>query len=167
MMRHQSLRPINRIKHVVDFSQTLTAGVNLTLNLVSANDDPVIGQTAQVLTGSTVNAIYLKVEVASNETDAGAIPNCYMFVAKNPGDNLTLPSPNTVGGNDNKKFIIHQEMVMLNNLAGGNPRVLFNGVIVIPRGYRRFGPADKLVLSLRSTAVNITSCVQCHYKEFR
>ncbi len=167
-MRHrQSLRPINRIKHVVDFSQTLTAGVNLTLNLVSANDDPVIGQTAQVLTGSTVNAIYLKVEVASNETDAGAIPNVYMFVAKNPGDNLTLPSPNTVGGNDNKKFIIHQEMVMLNNLAGGNPRVLFNGVIVIPRGYRRFGPADKLVLGIRSTAVNITSCVQCHYKEFR
>jgi len=152
---------------VVDFNQTLAAGTNLELNLISANDAPVLAQTAQVLTGSTVNAIYLKVEVASTETDVGAIPNVYMYVAKNPGDNLTLPSPNTVGSNDNKRFIIHQEMIMLNNLAGGNPRVMFNGVIVIPKGYRRFGPGDKLVIMFRSTAVNIASCLQCHFKEFR
>ncbi len=161
------MRPVNRIKHVVDSSATVTAGTQLNSLLIDAVDDPVLANTAQVQTGSTVNGIYLRVEIASNETDAGAIPNVYMTVGKNPGGNLTFPQGNAVGSNDNKRYIIHQEMIMMQNLAGGNPRTLFNGVIVIPKGYRRFGPDDQLVVTLLSTAVNFALCFQCHYKEFR
>ena len=32
-----------------------------------------------------------------------------MIVYKNPGGNLTAPAPNTIGSNDNKRFVIHQE----------------------------------------------------------
>ncbi len=168
-MRHRSnLRPIHRIKHVVDRNAVLTAGTQLNdTPFIDAVDAPVLGSTNQVETGSTVNGFYLKCEVVANETDAGAIPNVYMIITKNPGSNITIPQANAVGGNDNKRFVIHQEMVMLNNLAGGNPRVLFNGVIVIPRGYRRFAPDDSLTLSLLSTAVNIAFCYQVHFKEFR
>ncbi len=167
-MRHQmALRPIHRIKHVVDQSATITAGAQLNIELVTTVDAPVLANTAEVETGAKVNGIYLKIEVASNETDAGAIPNVYMIVWKNPGDNITAPSANNVGPNDNKRFVIHQEMILINNVAGGNPRILFNGVIVIPKGMRRFGPNDRLEVSLLSTAVNLTECLQCHYKEFR
>ena len=62
-----------------------------------------------------------------------------MLVFKNPGGNLTVPANNTVGSNDNKKYVIHQEMVMLEQSISGNPRTLFNGVIRIPRGYQRNG----------------------------
>ncbi len=165
--RSGALRPINRIKHVVDNSGTLTAATPVIIELVRAVDNPAVASTTQVAVGSKVNGIYLKVEVTPNETDAGAIPNAYMMVFKNPGDVLTLPVPNAVGASTIKKYSIHQEMVMLNNLAGGNPRVLFNGVIAIPKGYRRFGPSDELQLSIFSTAVNIAFCIQCHYKEFR
>ncbi len=159
--------PINRIKHVVDSSGTLTAGTPIVQSLAKSDDAPVLANTTECLTGSVVNGIYLHLEAVPNETDAGAIPNVYMMVMKNPGANLTFPSPNAVGADDNKRYVIHQEMIMLNNLAGGNPRSVFNGVIVIPKGYRRMGPGDALQISVFSTAVNIAFCYQAHYKEFR
>ncbi len=58
-------------------------------------------------------------------------------------------------------------MVMLQGTNAGNPRTIFNGVIVISRGYRRFGPNDELQLDLLSPGVNINFCFQAHYKEFR
>ncbi len=163
-----AMRPVNRIKHVVDSSATVTAGSQLVIPIADTVDAPVLANTSDVETGSTINGIYLKVEIASNEAqDVGAIPNVYMYVIKNPGNNLTLPIANAVGANDNKRFVIHQEMVMIDNKLGGNPRVLFNGVIAIPKGYRRFGPDDRLTLVILAPALNIAACMQCHYKEFR
>ncbi len=161
-----ALRPIHRIKHVVDGSNTLTAASQLDTPIIIAVDAPVLANPQEVETGSKVNGIYLKLEIAPNEAEAG-IPNVYMTVWKNPGDNISAPLANNVGTNDNKRFVIHQEMVMLNRVSGGNPRVLFNGVIVIPRGYRRFGPNDRLELSILAPLINVQECHQVHYKEFR
>ncbi len=163
-----AMRPINRIKHVVDTSATLAAAAQIDNVIVSAVDAPVLANTNQVVTGAKVNGIYLKVEVASNEDQVtGAIPNVYMIIWKNPGANLTAPAANGVGGSDNKRFVIHQEMIMIQNVVSSNPRVLFNGVIAIPKGYARFGPNDKLQLSILSPAIDISFCFQVHYKEFR
>ncbi len=164
-----ALRPINRIKHVVDSSQTIPTGTSFPIVLVSASDTPDLASTTEVLTGSTVNGIYLKVEVSSDEqTPGGVIPNVYMIVYKNPGDNISTIVPNTVGSSDNKRFVIHQEMIMLENTGiGGNPRVVFNGVIKIPKGYRRFAPNDKLYVVMLAPQVDINQCLQAHYKEFR
>ncbi len=167
MRYRRSLAVVHRIKHVVDKSATVTAATQLNQDIITTKDAPVLANVVEVETGAKVNGFYLKCEVASNETDAGAIPNVYMMVTKNPGGNITLPTANAVGASDNKRFVIHQEMIMLNNLAGGNPRTLFNGVIVIPKGYRRFGPNDVLTVSVFSTAVNFAFCLQAHYKEFR
>ncbi len=163
-----ALRPIHRIKHVVDSSATITAGTQLVNTLINTVDAPVLANVTEVETGSTVNGIYLKVEVASNEAqDVGAIPNVYMIIFKNPGGNLATIVANGVGGSDNKRFVIHQEMIMLDNKLGGNPRVLFNGVIAIPKGYRRFAPQDSLQMNILSPALNIALCFQAHFKEFR
>ncbi len=163
--RGNNLRPINRIKHVVDIQGGAGLGVQVLNNLVTTTDTPTLANVSGVETGSTVNAIYLKVEV--NATSSAALSNCYMMVVKNPGDNLIFPNANAVGGVDNKKYVIHQEMVMLQQVTNSNPRTLFNGVIVLPRGYRRFGPDDNLTLMIFSPGVNINFCIQCHYKEFR
>ncbi len=167
--RSMALRPIHRIKHVVDAQATTASGTQLLQNLVLASDTPNLANTVEVETGAKVNGIYLKIEVGSNEVaTAGLIPNVYMFVAKNPGGNITVPTANAVGASDNKRFIIHQEMIMIENSGkGGNPRILFNGVIAIPKGYRRFGPNDSLVVAIFSPSMDITNCLQCHYKEFR
>ncbi len=166
--RGMQLRPVNRIKHVVDNSATLAANTPLNTVLVNTTDTPALAVQNAVETASKVFGIYLKVEVASNETeDVGAIPNVYMFMAKNPGGNLTFPNANLVGINDNKKYVFHQEMLMIENSKGGNPRTLFNGVIKIPKGYQRNGPNDQIFIQVFSPAIDIVTCLQAHYKEFR
>ncbi len=162
------MRPVHRIKHVVDFSFTATVpGTQVNQVVINTKDAPVLANTSEVETGSKVNGIYLKVEVACLTTEATAISNIYMSIMKNPGGNIVVPTANAVGGNDNKRFVIHQEMVMLQNATLGNPRILFNGVIAIPKGYRRFGPNDQLYVSLISPTIDFMACIQCHYKEFR
>ncbi len=160
-----NLRPVNRIKHVVDLQGAVAAGAQVQNALITASDSPVLANTDEVQTGSTVNAIYLKVEVVA--TTSAALPNFYMMVYKNPGGNIPGFDPATVGANDNKRFVIHQEMLMLQKQSGSNPRTLFNGVIVIPKGYRRFAPNDVLELRFKAPGVAIDFCFQCHYKEFR
>ncbi len=166
--RGMALRPINRIKHVIDTSALVGKNVVFGVDLIHTVDAPVISVVNQCITGSKVNGIYLKVLIASNEaTVAAAIPNIYMTIQKNPGHNLGSVAPNNVGANDNKKFIIHQEMSMIENRISGNATVLFNGVIKIPRGYIRNGPDDRLELNILCPSIDITFCVQAHYKEFR
>jgi len=166
--RGLALRPVHRIKHVIDNSATIAANVQTAFPLIDAKDAPVLANTSEVETGAKVNGIYLKVLVASNEAQVtGAIPNVYLAVWKNPGGNLSVSNITNIGGNDNKRFVIHQEMSMIQNVVSGNPTVLFNGVIKIPKGYIRFGPNDKLELLVRSPAIDISVCLQAHYKEFR
>ena len=160
-----NLRPVHRIKHVVDSQQAFTAGTANNVTLIDTVDAPVLANVDEVETGSTVNGIYLKVEAYS--TSSAALGNFYMIVYKNPGGNIAAIAPNTVGQNDNKRFVIHQEMVMFQKSNASNPRTIFNGVIAIPRGYRRFAPNDQLLLRMLAPGVNGDLCAQCHYKEFR
>ncbi len=167
--RTMSMRPINRIKHVIDSSQAVAAATEGGFTLAGATDTPTLAVTTSVETGAKINGFYIRLEVASNEAhDAGAIPNFYMIIFKNVGGNLTAPAANAVGSNDNKRFVIHQEMTMIENKgAGGNPRTVFNGVVVIPKGYRRMGPNDTWQVLTLSPALNHVACIQAHYKEFR
>ncbi len=165
--RGLNLRPVNRIKHVRDEQGALVPGTQNVRTIIDTSDTPTLAQTQRVETGSKVHGVFLKVEATRTGTTSDVLPNVYMFVMKNPGGNLTAPQANTVGADDNKRFVIHQEMVMLQGFNAGNPRTLFSGVIVIPRGYSRFGPNDLLQLGLLSPGVNINWCYQAHFKEFR
>ncbi len=167
--RSMALRPINRIKHVVDLSATIAAAAVGANNIATATDTPTLGVLASVETGCKINGFYLRCEIASNEAiDLGVIPNVYMIFWKNPGGNLTRPLANATGANDNKRFVIHQEMSMIENKGqGSNARTLFNGVIVVPKGMRRMGPNDKWECLILCPALDTAQCIQCHYKEFR
>ncbi len=166
MFHRSSLRPINRIKHVVDVEGTATSTISIT-DLIKSTDAPLLANTNAVETGSTVNGIYLHVEVS--HTSGTGRPNIYLAIMKNPGNNLASPDPSAIGSNDNKRYIIHQEMIMMSGDAGnGLPRPIFNGVIKIPKGYRRNGPDDSLrMLLITKGSVQADFCAQCHYKEFR
>ncbi len=164
-----AMRPINRIKHVVDSSQTIGANVTGTFILATSTDTPTLGVTSSVETGSKINGFYFRLEMASNEAiDLGAIPNVYMYIAKNPAQEVALPTPNAVGANDAKRWVIHQEMSMIENKGqGSNARTLFNGVVVVPKGMRRMGPSDQWVVHTICPALDTAQCIQVHYKEFR
>jgi len=161
-----AIRPVHRIKHVVDQQLATALGVQSLVVLVNTVDAPVLGNTRDVETGSKINGIYLRVEVVNIGT-TGVLANAYLIVFKNPGGNLVFPNGNVIGGSDNKRYVIHQEMVMLQQIHDSNPRTLFNGVIVIPKGYRRQAPNDTIEIGLFSPGIDLNLCVQAHYKEFR
>jgi len=162
---NMALRPIHRIKHVVDIQNAAVAGTQVNESIIQSKDAPVLANTKECETGSKVNGIYLHVEVVA--TSSAALTNVYMMVIKNPGNNIIVPAANLVGASDNKRFVIHQEMVMMQEQTGSNPRTIFNGVIALPRGYRRNGPNDFLYVSLLSPGISINYCMQAHYKEYR
>ncbi len=141
------------------------AGVTQNVDIAVTVDAPVIANTTEVQTGCTINGVFYTVEV--NATSSAALANMYMIIFKNPSNHIAGIAPNLVGSDPEKKFVIHQEMVMMQQVTNSNPRTLFKGVVVIPRGYRRFGPSDKLQLQLLAPGVNTNFCVQAHYKEFR
>ncbi len=163
--RGNSIRPVHRIKHVVDQQLGLVLNVSQDFDLSLSKDAPVVSNNEEVESGCTINGFYLNVEAYA--TTAGALSNIYMYVAKNPGNAITLPPANAVGITATKKYVIHQEMKMLEQSVNGNPRTIFNGVIVVPKGYRRQSISDRMILRLFSPGVNCNVCFQCHYKEFR
>ncbi len=163
--RGLALRPVNRIKHVIDTQLSQVAGTATAATLAESKDSPVLANVQEVLTGSTIRGIFLVVEAYA--TSSAALSNFYLMIFKNPGGNLTFPNPNVIGSNDNKKYVIHQEMVMFQKVTPSNPRTIFKGVIVIPRHLQRMAPGDFLSLKVFSPGINSDVCFQCHYKEFR
>ncbi len=162
-----ALRPINRIKHIIDAEGGLVAGTASVVPLIKEDANPTTGGVTLVVTGAKVHGIYLHVEVS--HTSGVGRPNVYLAVIKNPGGIIiTYSNISSMGDSSHKKFVIHQEMIMMSGDAGnGLPRPLFNGVIKIPKHMQRFAPDDKLDLVILSPTVAADFCMQCHYKEFK
>ncbi len=165
------IRPVQSLKHIVDVPTSVVLAVRTTIPVIEAVDAPILAGVTQVQQGSTVSAIYLRIELLATNAFSG-VPRIYMSVFKNPGNNLTSPDPNASGSNDAKRYIIHQEMVGVGNGADtAFPRTMFVGVIKIPPRLKRFGYNDRLTVLLQNGAGETTGitniCVQCIYKEFR
>ena len=170
------LRPVKSLKHIVDTQGALIAAAQSVTDVINTVTSPDLATANQVAEGSTINAIYLRVEVAS-VVAAGGVDNIYMIVFKSPGNNITPPGNlDSVGISDKKRFVLHQEMLMTgqngsNPGAANIPRTLFKGVVVLPRTFKRFGYDDKLQVILQHRAGEATQrtdfCIECIYKEFR
>ncbi len=165
------LRPVHSIKHVVDVASAAVNELITNIQLIQAVDAPTLANVQQVETGSTVNAIYIRIEVLGTVPFV-TIPRVYMCIFKNPGGNLPIINPNSTGDSDDKKWVIHQEMTMVGNVgASPFPRTMFQGVIRIPPKLKRFGINDTLVCLFSheagTTSGTTNVCVQCIYKEFR
>ncbi len=170
--RGLSLRPVHSVKNVVDIATTVILAVENLLPVVETVDAPTLGNPTQIETGATVKAIYLRVEAVATNQHSG-VPRLYMGVYKNPSTQLGFPAVNSIGNDERKRFIFHQEMTMLAATLSGTdnfPRTVFQGVIKIPPRFRRFGHADNLYVLLQhgsGETTGITSaCVQCIYKWF-
>ncbi len=167
------LRPVQSIKHVIDTNGSISAGAPSTNDVIDTVNSPVTGTSNQCSVGSTVNALFLNVQVVP-VIASGGVNNIYMIVYKNPGANVTGPAVDTVGISDKKRFVIHQEMLMLSNgitLGDNNPRTLFKGVIKLPPRMKRNGIQDKwqVIIGHRSAEATQVSefCLQAIYKEFK
>ncbi len=165
-----ALRPVNSIKHVVDVASSVVTSIITTVPLADSFDNPALSSPAAVTGGSQIHSIFLRVEVLSTGTFV-TVPRVYMTVMKNPGNNLAVPNPNGIGTDDDKKWIIHQEMIMVAEGASAIPRTMFLGVIRVPPKLRRMGVRDRISVHFQHDAAETSAitnvCVQAIYKEFR
>jgi len=167
------LRPVNSLKHIVDTNGAIVGASPSTTDVITTVDSPSsTSATNQVHNGSTVHAIFLNVQVIQ-EVPAGGIDNIYLLVYKNPGGDLVGPPVDGVGKSDDRKRVIHQEMIMTGTVltaASAIPRTLFKGVVGIPRGLKRNGVQDKLQVIIGHRSGEATQstnfCLQAIYKEF-
>ncbi len=172
--RSLRLRPVQSIKHIVDTNGAVTAGTVSTNDIIKedASVDYKVS-SVKVESGSTVHAVFLNVQVVLS-TPAGGVNNIYLAVVKNPGAQIIFPVLNQLGNSAVRKFVIHQEMVMLGNGVDQGSfiaKTLFKGVILIPPRLKRFGIDDKMSVLIQHRSGEATQqtdfCLQCIYKEFQ
>ncbi len=174
--RMMAKRPINSVKHIVDNSSVIAATTNTALLSVAVGVPAyALADTDGVPVGSMVSSIFLEIFFyAEGGEVANEVPLVDWYIIKDPNgvygvtfDTTHLPTPGATGLHANKSKILHEEK----GLAGGGDASLagvpmvFKGVIRIPRGMRRFGQADVLLIAGRANFAT-KFCAKAVYKHY-
>ncbi len=173
LRRALAVRPVNSLKHVIDTNGAVSLAVQSVNDIVASVDSPATTTTpTQCHIGSVVKSFFLRVEVVGS-TASGGVQNIYLAVFKNQSNASSIANIDKIGISTKRKFVIHQEMIMLAPFVTGAtqfPRTLFKGVIKIPKIYQRNGESDKIQVLLQhrnGEASQVTDfCMQAIYKEF-
>ncbi len=174
--RSMSLRPVDSKKHIVELSGILAAGVNtVALGLVQAVDTYSLSDTDGVPTGSRINGIFISTFFIAEGGELGnEVPLVDWYVIHNPGNAFTttfnaanLPTPGTTGVHLNKRHIVHTEKGLTGggNLSLAGIPMVFKGVIVLPKQWRRVGENDTWLLCARANFAT-KFCIQAIYKHY-
>ncbi len=160
------------MKHTVDAQVVIPAGTAQDFQLIKGVDAQNTGIAAEVNVGSKVNSIFLNVQVINSVDATGLVNNAYMYITGNPGTQIpaaNYPAVNAVGASNLRKMIFHQDMAMMSDANDSIPIQLFKGVLKIPRKFGRIGVDDEIFLRVGSPVggPELTSCVQCIYKEVK
>ncbi len=159
---------IHSIKHVVDVEGALSGAVK-SVTTIATN---VISRTTpfnpiEIEVGETVNAVFLSIFMigAGGQGLDGAL-NWYIAKLRGGQTSGNFPTPGETGVSDVRNQIFHEEKGLAGS-ADGTP-MAFKGVVVIPRGMRRFREGDQLHVVLQnSDAVNDANfCIKAIYKSF-
>ncbi len=162
--RMDSRRPINSNKNIVQTVNLLATGSTTDFAIADTVDAPVLANQSEVVTGATINQIYLEIWIYGN-TSAGTNSPIEWYVAKNPGNNLTIGSAAVLGTNDNKKWTYAVGKGLVGSSANGQPGYVIRGWFSVPKKMRRMGHDDRMQFTLtNSTGANINVCFLSIYK---
>ncbi len=161
--RFRSRKPIiQSVKNIVD-STLIGVGAGVTSNVSLAFATNVYsGGVTSVPVGATVSSVYLFVQILPSTGTA----NVDWFIWKNPANNLTRPVPGAVGGDKNRRHVLHEEKGIPGNAADGAYPLTFKGVVKIPKGRQRWGEDDNLEIVLSGADVH-NICIKCIYKFYQ
>ena len=115
--------------------------------------------------GGTIKAIWLSIDFCGL-AGTGTLQDTMCYLLKNPGANLTPPSPFAVGSSNEKKFVIKQWSAMTMRNGDGNPPYHWEGWIKIPKRYQRMGTDDTWVFSIATSNATGHGFFNAIYKEY-
>ncbi len=133
--------------------------------IARAVDNPTTAVAVDVKRGSVIKAIWLEFWASPTaETAVGTTTALDLYIFKNPGANLTPPSPATQGTSNEKKFIFKTWKGLLGARTQGFPAYSWKGWIKVPKRYQRMGTDDTWSLEFLFTGVAGVLCHQEIYK---
>ncbi len=149
--RRSFQRPIiNSIKNVANNTQGLT-GTQVFVRFAKAVTSPSPTVSTDVSHGCIIQAVYVTIDVCG--LGGTGVLNVYDgYIIKNPGDNLTLPAPISIGSSNEKKFVFKQWRFMIMRNQDGNMPFHWEGWLKIPRRYQRMGTDDTLTFVAQCTS---------------
>ncbi len=142
-------------------------GTAASTTIAKAVTSPSPTVSTDVAHGCIIKAVYVIISGCGlGGTNVQNNMSLYMF--KNPGANLTPPSPFSVGTSNEKKFVFRQWQFMIMPVDEGNAPFHWEGWIKIPKRYQRMGTDDILELAFICTsALTAHLSVQFVYKWYR
>ncbi len=163
--RGLGLRPIDSMKNVVMATLGLTTTSQQVI-LALAVESPASTTQNEIQRGSIIKAVWLSIDFCGLAA-TGVLQRVSVFLAKNPGANLTFPDAFSVGTSNEKKFVFKQWTQMTMRNQDGNPPYHWEGWVKIPKRYQRFGTDDTLAIFAETDSVTGHFGVQCIYKWYR
>lgn len=161
-----SLVVVNSIKNVhrQQFGITSANTRSIIAKAVTAPDPTIDNDVSH---GCVIKAIWLAIDFCGI-SGSGILNVVDAFIMKNPGDNLTAPSPLSQGTSNEKKFIIKSWRAMAMRNQDGNLPYHWEGWIKIPKRYQRMGTDDVWEWDVVCTAAqNGHASIQAIYKWYR
>ncbi len=155
--RRSGLRPVNSMKNIV-YTSGATSTTQVDVDIVDTQDSATLAVADDVERGCSIKAIWVSVSLCSTFTSA-LNGQTVFYLIKNPGANLTLPSPSTEGTSNEKKFIFFSRQAMVMRIQEGGNVYHWEGWVKIPRVYQRMGSNDKITFSVR----NVVSAQTGHF----
>ena len=160
-------RPIvTSIKNVRDDSGGISSTIvsSIVAKAVTAPDPTVDNDVSH---GCLIKALWISLDVCG--LGGSGVLNIFdAYLAKNPGANLTLPGPGSVGTSNEKKFVFKQWRAMIMANADGNNPYHWEGWLKIPKRYHRMGTDDTFVFIIAcSSGVTGHYQLQSIYKWYR
>ncbi len=163
--RKLQLVTINSEKHIVDFGGPLstTNRVDLVAKAVTAPSNTIITDCHR---GGTIKAIWISLDFCGTAA-SGVQQDTFVYLIKNPGDNLTEPGAFSVGSSNEKKFVFKMWSQMTMRNQDGNPPYHWEGWVKVPKRYQRMGTDDTFQLvSGQDVGGAGHLFVNCIYKEY-
>ncbi len=149
---------------------TTTGGLSGTVGAVDiakAVTSPSPTVSTDVSHGCIIRAFYFVLDVCGLG-GTGVLNTFNGYIIKNPGANLTDPSPISVGTSNEKKFIFKEWQFMIMRNQDGNMPFHWEGWIRIPKRYQRMGTDDILkFVHVCSSGLTGHFSMKAIYKWFR
>ncbi len=181
--QRMGLRPVNANKNIVDAQGTLIADTapsgQLLRTLVEGVDNPSVdANTEQVQAGSKVTSLFLSLFFSTKGNASATVPEVVdwyiiydvagrMSAGGTFGNgSAVLPIASTAGESLNRNQILHMEKGLVGDAADGS-KMVFQGVIRIPRGKQRIGIGTKVQLVAQKQATDKFFCIKCIYKYYQ
>jgi len=157
---------VNSIKNVRNSQFGITATLT-SVDIAKAVNTPLSTVQSDVSQGCIIKALWCVIDVCGlGGTGVLNVFDAILF--KNPGDNLTPPTPSAQGTSNEKKFVFKTWRQMIMRNQDGIYPYHWEGWIKIPKKYQRMGTDDTLQFIIACTTALTGHCsVQFIYKWFR